>query len=215
MRTRRLLLALRSGFHQHEKLSLCFFVKDVVGEVPFVKVILPQIHTNLLIMFVSLAPFPNSTWSATTNDTNITMDSYYISGEAFNVSEPLFLSEPLWNQPADALWQQPSDHERKLPLPPMPAIQERLYVATMTENRCFEQTAHVRELQVLAEDSTQKTDSSQARVRGKTAAKDECGYCRSVGRPATGHAKTACPVLFSMKPCSLCGADGYENHTET
>ncbi|VDK51142.1 unnamed protein product [Cylicostephanus goldi] len=43
----------------------------------------------------------------------------------------------------------------------------------------------------------------------------ECAYCKSVGKPAAGHAKTACPVLSSMKPCSLCGADGFDNHTET
>ncbi|VDO73467.1 unnamed protein product [Heligmosomoides polygyrus] len=36
---------------------------------------------------------------------------------------------------------------------------------------------------------------------------------RSVGKPSDGHPKTACPALFVLKPCSLCGADGYDNHT--
>ncbi|KAL6734233.1 hypothetical protein Aduo_004795 [Ancylostoma duodenale] len=174
-----------------------------------------QILTKLLTMFASLAPFPSTTWSATINNTNSTMDSYYFGGEAFNVTEPLFVSEPLWHQPAGPLWHQPSDHERKLPLPPVPAFEERLYVATLADSRCFEQNACVRALQIPAEDPAQKKASSQVRFRSNTTAKDECGYCKSVGRPSSGHAKTACPVLFSMKPCSLCGADGYENHTET
>ncbi|KAK6029808.1 nanos RNA binding domain protein [Ostertagia ostertagi] len=43
--------------------------------------------------------------------------------------------------------------------------------------------------------------------------REDCGYCRSVGKPSGGHAKTSCPELFALKPCTLCGADGYENHT--
>ncbi|RCN49427.1 hypothetical protein ANCCAN_04512 [Ancylostoma caninum] len=74
-------------------------------------------------MFASLAPFPSTTWSATTNDTNGAIDSYYFGGEAFNVTESLFVSDPLWHLSADALWHQPSDHERKLPLPPVPTFE--------------------------------------------------------------------------------------------
>ncbi|VDM52434.1 unnamed protein product [Angiostrongylus costaricensis] len=33
----------------------------------------------------------------------------------------------------------------------------------------------------------------------------ECAYCKGVGRPFVGHTKTACPVLFALRPCSLCG----------
>ncbi|VDL77908.1 unnamed protein product [Nippostrongylus brasiliensis] len=42
-----------------------------------------------------------------------------------------------------------------------------------------------------------------------------CGYCKSVGKRFDGHSKNTCPELFALKPCSLCGADGFDNHTLT
>uniref|UniRef100_A0A914I798 Nanos-type domain-containing protein n=1 Tax=Globodera rostochiensis TaxID=31243 RepID=A0A914I798_GLORO len=40
-----------------------------------------------------------------------------------------------------------------------------------------------------------------------------CEYCKQVGKPAEGHLKTGCPVIYALDPCRFCGAAGYNNHT--
>ncbi|KAI6214631.1 Nanos-type domain-containing protein [Aphelenchoides besseyi] len=42
-----------------------------------------------------------------------------------------------------------------------------------------------------------------------------CGYCASLGHEAQSHNRYCCPKLAALKPCSICGASGYNNHTRT
>ncbi|KAK6734080.1 hypothetical protein RB195_017696 [Necator americanus] len=171
-------------------------------------------------MFSSMAPFPNDTWTMTSSEKNSSMDFYYLEDTS---------DAPLWQQPTDRLRALPQPaHEAWLSMrnelfevTDIPNVvhptkcEEKLYLHSWSTGTVNENSRNVKRCpKTISASSAQKEIvSTQARCSNSTSA--ECAYCKSVGKVAVGHAKTACPVLFSMKPCSLCGADGYENHTET
>ncbi|CAJ0607836.1 unnamed protein product [Cylicocyclus nassatus] len=177
-------------------------------------------------MVNSIAPFPSKTWAMSPSKFSA-MDLY---------SDTIKQSKYHTDYSAvHALWNQPTDYRRKMPepilkspvnnaMPPYAATygklfsyspnkQEKLYVPIVPVNN---QTRNSAAEELKQPKATPIPIGMKSEHQSRTAvAGKECAYCKSVGKPAAGHAKTACPVLSSMKPCSLCGADGFDNHTET
>ncbi|WKX95945.1 hypothetical protein Q1695_012417 [Nippostrongylus brasiliensis] len=77
-------------------------------------------------------------------------------------------------------------------------------LSTTEENYNFAGLSLAKNSTSLAKNSAMLADVEEA-----------CGYCKSVGKRFDGHSKNTCPELFALKPCSLCGADGFDNHTLT
>lgn len=130
----------------------------------------------------------------------------------------------------EQLWLQPTDQLRLVPQmmrskPLRNSMQTKSRVPTTTQSTIRNharmevnsvQSSCPRELQPVQRLEFY-IDLTNARGRAWSTSSyssgDDCAYCRSVGKPSGGHSKTSCPALFALKPCALCGADGYDNHT--
>ncbi|VDO23156.1 unnamed protein product [Haemonchus placei] len=184
--------------------------------------------TKTFIPMLSIAPFPNKIWS-TVEDSTMTTSSefpglYHITDTSlmYNLLSTMTVEEePLWFQPTDQL--------RSVPAKPLNRVLPNPVRAEATTIQCrsngsprvlkvqkswppmgtFRSTKPVNQTpkpNVLPK-SGEKATGSGCYTGG------DCAYCRSVGKPSCGHLKTSCPELFALKPCTLCGADGFDNHT--
>ncbi|KJH46541.1 nanos RNA binding domain protein [Dictyocaulus viviparus] len=176
----------------------------------------------------SFAPFPNKVWSMNGHETmheSSTTSEDLDDTALLNTSWPLFYvginEEVLWLQPTDQLRCRPKKPNNFMSKVESFAWFLAQFVTTLSiyinqENLCYCNLG-----KCCCGDRPHKANAFLRKVcseRKVPASRDymflkECAYCKGIGKPFVGHQKTSCPVLFAMRPCSLCGADGYENHT--
>ncbi|XGW11873.1 hypothetical protein V3C99_012942 [Haemonchus contortus] len=176
---------------------------------------------------LSIAPFPNKIWSSVEGPTKTTPEFpglYHISDTSFmdNLLSTVTVEE-------EPLWFQPTDQQRSVPAKPLKRVVPSPVRAQATTIQC-PSAGGPRVLKVqkswppmgtfLSTKPANQTPkpgvlpkSGEKATGSASYTGADCAYCRSVGKPSCGHLKTSCPELFALKPCTLCGADGFDNHT--
>ncbi|KAK5977498.1 Nanos-type domain-containing protein [Trichostrongylus colubriformis] len=187
---------------------------------------------TILLPMLSIAPFPTKTWSFAEDLPMLSSPQFHPLYHVTDAPsmEKLSSSTRVEEEP---LWYQPTDQMRTVPAEPLSRVFENRMPSTFQSSTSCVYHVDVPSHLLRAQPSRYSIRAlenvepplnhfprlySLQRYGDKGTSNrlyngEDCGYCRSVGKPSCGHVKTSCPELFALKPCTLCGADGYDNHT--